>query len=57
MIAKLKCQVIQVLNIIVNNIQSHIKPVNNLYKASLEDIIVSNIENFVTKIVHIKLKQ
>lgn len=42
------------LNIRVGSTQNHIKLVNNLYKDSLKNILDSNIDNIMAKIVYIK---
>lgn len=39
------------LNIKVNNIQGQTKPVHDLYKDSLDDIMDSKIDNIMAKIV------
>lgn len=44
------------VNIWVSNTQSHIKPVHDWYKDSLNNILPSNIDDIVAKIVHIKLE-
>ena len=43
-----------IFNIRVSNIQKQIKPVYNLYKDNLNNILYSNIDNIITKIVYIK---
>ena len=42
------------LNIIVSNIQGQTKPVYNLYKNNLDNILDSNIDSIVAKIAHTK---
>ena len=42
------------LNITVSNTQGLIEPVHNLYKASLDNILDSNVDNIVAKIFYTK---
>lgn len=44
------------LNIRVSKIKKYTKLVDDLYKNSLNNILNSNINNIMAKIVHIKLK-
>lgn len=44
------------LHMKIDNIQSYIKPVYNLNKDSLKNIIDSNIDNIINKIVYINLR-
>lgn len=49
-----KWKVMHILNITVGNTWGQIKPVYNLYKDSLGNILDGNIDNIVTKTVHTK---
>ncbi len=42
------------LNITVGDTLGQIKPIYNLYKDSLDDILDNNIDNIVTKTIHTK---
>lgn len=44
------------LNIKVDNTKKYIKPVYNLYKNYLNNILNSNINNIVTKIIYTKFR-
>lgn len=44
-------------NIKVDNTQSQIKSVHNLYKDGLHDILDSYIDNIITKIIYTKSRQ